>query len=1113
MFLTSLTNDAGGLFSIDAGGIVRVAGGLDAETATSHSITVRATSTDSSIHDNSFTIGIQDIDEFPLSGVADSDAANNIAIENSLIGTAVGIRAGATDLDSDDTVTFSLSNDAGGLFTIDPNTGIVTIAGAIDAETANSHSITVQASSTRSGTTSANFDINVSDTNEFSISTLIDQNASPNQVLENAVIGDQLGITALATDADATDSVSYSLTNDGGGRFTIDSNGIVRVAANLDAESADSHMISIQAESSDGSMTSLNVTISILDVNDNSLSQISDSNAVANSIIENATPGTDTGIQALAVDLDVNEIISYSLINDAGGRFSIDSNTGIISLVGNVDAETSQVHTVTVQANSVNSGSSQTDFIIAITDFNESTITAPVDVDATNNIIDEHSQLGSYVGLNANSVDLDISDNVTYTLTGGNGLFAIDSAGRVLVAGELDAEILNQHTVIVLAESSDGSAMSTTFDIQVNDIEDNAPVIAQQQSFSINENVIGPLLVGSVNATDNDTLSNLSNWQIDSGNDSALFEINTNNGDLYLANGQSADFEALSSYSLDVSVSDGTNRSATEQVIIQVIDNNEAPITASDSVIANEDTVTTFAISSLITGNDRDPEGDPLTLIETTPALHGTVQINSNDEIAYTPDANYHGVDQFQYTVSDSEGNTAIGVVEILVISTNDAPELLIASTITINENDEVVNANIQATDSDGDSLQFSLAGDDASLFTIDEQSGEIHFRDTADFENPRDSNSDNIYDLSIVASDNQGASTAESVSIEVLNTNDQHTVTADTIEIGEFNTDIIGSINVQDQDIGDTYTYTIIDSNAGDALQIDDQGRVQQLSPLVAGSYYLDVSVRDQLGGEVVFRLNILSINDQVTSLGAATPNTDLSSNPLDILTDNIIDTTNQGQTSSPSFSGSSPNNDSEPDSTDSVFDQLQSASNANEPESSEKNDNAKNIFDVNSILDEIALEANLIAGQSFTATKPSTSDKAAGSENSNSRGKQLLLDTLLNSNGESENTLGAFSVSFNSQISDLDLSPQLLNALKKLNDGFDNALEQETQSKELVVTSVTVITGTLSVGLVTWLLNSGSLLATALTTSPLWRSIDPIPVIVNRGQEENWDRRSSDR
>jgi hypothetical protein len=40
---------------------------------------------------------------------------------------------------------------------------------------------------------------------------------------ESAINGTTVGITALATDADATDTVTYSLDDDAGGRFAVNS--------------------------------------------------------------------------------------------------------------------------------------------------------------------------------------------------------------------------------------------------------------------------------------------------------------------------------------------------------------------------------------------------------------------------------------------------------------------------------------------------------------------------------------------------------------------------------------------------------------------------------------------------------------------------------------------------------------------------------------------------------------------------------------------------------------------------------------------------------------------------------------------------------------------------
>jgi hypothetical protein len=91
--------------------------------------------------------------------------------ENSAIGTTSASRRSASDPDGTDVVTYSLTNDAGGRFAIDPNTGVVTVAGAIDREAAASYDITIRATSTDTSFTSLTVTISISDVNESPVST------------------------------------------------------------------------------------------------------------------------------------------------------------------------------------------------------------------------------------------------------------------------------------------------------------------------------------------------------------------------------------------------------------------------------------------------------------------------------------------------------------------------------------------------------------------------------------------------------------------------------------------------------------------------------------------------------------------------------------------------------------------------------------------------------------------------------------------------------------------------------------------------------------------------------------------------------------------------------
>lgn len=96
---------------------------------------------------------------------------------------------------------------------------------------------------------------------------ITDTDVSVNEVAENASIGAPVGITAFAEDLDASDIVTYSLTASAGGLFAIDANsGVIAVAAALDAETETSHVVTVEAASSDGSMSSKDFTIDVIDV-------------------------------------------------------------------------------------------------------------------------------------------------------------------------------------------------------------------------------------------------------------------------------------------------------------------------------------------------------------------------------------------------------------------------------------------------------------------------------------------------------------------------------------------------------------------------------------------------------------------------------------------------------------------------------------------------------------------------------------------------------------------------------------------------------------------------------------------------------------------------------
>ncbi|SEI16964.1 T1SS-143 domain-containing protein/type I secretion C-terminal target domain (VC_A0849 subclass) [Rhizobium tibeticum] len=294
------------------------------------------------------------------SGLADAVA------EGAATGTLVGITATATDVDGD-TVTYSLDDNAGGRFTINSTTGVVTVANGslLNYETATSHVIVIKASDASGASSTQSFTIGVSD---VAPSAPADGNGGTNTVAEGAATGTLVGITATATDVNGG-TVTYSLDDNAGGRFAINSStGVVTVANGslLNYETATSHMIVIKASDASGASSTQSFTIGVSDV---APSAPADGNGGTNTVAEGAATGTLVGITATATDVN-GGTVTYSLDDNAGGRFAINSSTGVVTVANGslLNYETATSHMIVIKASDASGASSTQSFTIGVTD-------------------------------------------------------------------------------------------------------------------------------------------------------------------------------------------------------------------------------------------------------------------------------------------------------------------------------------------------------------------------------------------------------------------------------------------------------------------------------------------------------------------------------------------------------------------------------------------------------------------------------------------------------------------------------------------------------------------------------------------------------------------------
>ncbi len=192
----------------------------------------------------------------------------------------------------------------------------------------------------------------MTDADEFDVGAITDSDSASNSLTENAAIGASAGITAAASDADATTSgITYSLDDSAGGRFAINATtGVVTLAAALDFEAKASHDIVVRATSQDGSFSTQTFTVAVTDANDTAPVFTS---ASAVTIDE----GTTAVLTLTATDADtVGDPVSFSITGGADqGKFRIVNGNELKFITPTdfeapTDANTDGTYEVTVEA-------------------------------------------------------------------------------------------------------------------------------------------------------------------------------------------------------------------------------------------------------------------------------------------------------------------------------------------------------------------------------------------------------------------------------------------------------------------------------------------------------------------------------------------------------------------------------------------------------------------------------------------------------------------------------------------------------------------------------------------------------------------------------------------
>ncbi|XP_024115722.1 protocadherin Fat 1a isoform X3 [Oryzias melastigma] len=566
----------------------------------------------------------------------------------------------------------------------------------------------------------------------------------------------RLILQVSATDADIRSNaqISFELQGVGAELFIIDSDtGELKTSRPLDRETQEEHRFKVRAVDGGGRYCQADIHITVEDVNDNPPLFSSDPYTIT--VFENTETGTFVAkLQANDADAGLNSDILYSLINSADGYFSVDENSGVISLERPLDREVQAVYELTAQA--VDRGSPRLSSLCTVTvsvlDINDNppvfehreyTATVPEDVAVGAQLL----------RVQAASRDKEANAEISYSIISGNehGMFSVDSrSGDVFVIEPLDYETSHEYYITIEATDGGSPPLSdmATVNINLTDVNDNRPVFSQDvYAAVISEDMELGKTVLAVMAEDFDGPSyDHVQYSIVDGNQGSPFNIDPLRGELKVA--RQLDRERTSGYTLTVVASDNgvppLSSSATINIDISDVNDNPPLFSqANYSLIIQENRPKGTSVLQLtVSDQDASHNGPPFTFTIVDGNEGSVFLINQQGALVTVGALNRKSEDNYllhaQVSDSGKPQLSSNAFISVRVIEESIYPPAVLPLDIFVSTSgDEYpggVLGKIHATDQDVyDTLTYSLASSAASsadqgraLFSVSASDGKV---------------------------------------------------------------------------------------------------------------------------------------------------------------------------------------------------------------------------------------------------------------------------------------------------------------------------------------------------------------------------------------------------
>ena len=411
------------------------------------------------------------------------------------------------------------------------------------------------------------------------------------------------------------------------------------------------------------------------------------------------------------------------------------------------------------------------------------------------------------------SEDIDVQINVLlndsyvtsspFTLSVTNGSNGSTSIGNNIVTYSPDADYNGTDTFsYTLTQGQKTSSTNVTVVVEaVND----APSINIASTIEVKENETDVTTVDISDVDEDELTLTLGGIDADS------FNLSDENVLTFI---EAPDYETKTSYSITLSLTDGTE-TVTKEVTIAIIDvNDAAPVFTSEKVFNAPENQTAIG---QVTASD--PEDDSFTFSMTS----DEISITSEGTLTFVTAPDYENQKVFTatVTVTDTEDNSATQDITVNVSNVNDnSPVITSEASFTIAENEKTIGA-IVVTDADNETdgdnnINYSVSGSELEISLA----GVLGFVTAADFETK------NTYTATITVDDGVFSATQD-ITINVTNVNDvAPEFTSNSIFTAAENQTAIGTVTATDVE-GDDITFTVSGSelainSAGDLIFVE---------------------------------------------------------------------------------------------------------------------------------------------------------------------------------------------------------------------------------------------------------------------------------------------------